>query len=63
MRVIDWVWCDDRSKAKLACNKLLAMGARVINVSDGPHGTTVWFEFEGEVDKDAMDRLVKGGEA
>ena len=58
MRIIDWLRCDGRSKAKRACNKLLAMGARVINVSDGSDGTTVWFDHEGEVVMEALYRFL-----
>lgn len=61
MKVVDWVRCDDRSTAKRVCNRLVAIGARIINVAvDGEgDGTVVWFEHEGDVDTDA---LLKGDE-
>ena len=59
MRVVDWVRCDDRSTAKRACNRLIVIGARIINVTDALDGCVVWFEHEGEIDKDT---LLKGDE-
>lgn len=60
MRAIDWILCDDCPKAKGVCDRLVKIGARVINVAGAGHGWVVWFEHEGEVDKDA---LLKGDEA
>ena len=54
MKVIDWVLCGDRSTAKRVCDRLIAIGARVINVADTHDGCVVWFDCEGEVDQDAL---------
>ena len=54
MRVVDWVWCGDRSTAKRVCNRLVAIGARIINVTAINDDSVVWFEHEGEIDKDIL---------
>lgn len=59
MRTVDWVRCDDRPTAKRVCDRLVAIGARIINVAYASDGDVVWFEHEGEIDKDA---LLKGDE-
>lgn len=54
MKVVDWINCDDRSTAKRVCDRLIVIGARIINVADASNGSVVWFEYEGEIDKDAL---------
>lgn len=63
MKVIDCVCRQGLKSAKEAANKLLALGARVINVDrnmvPGQGGISeefeIWFEAEEEIDKSSLD--------
>lgn len=71
MKRVSYLVCYDRSKVRDTCNSLIAVGARIVNVCDGQHDYTIWFEHEragdadfdveiGQAARDLKDYVAKG---
>lgn len=62
MRTVSWVRRYDRLKAAEVCNKLIAAGARIINIADTCGWTVVWFEHELAFDEDWVAGVIGDGD-